>query len=81
MSMELFDTTSRIAVLESEVRNIVSEVKELRREQKDQHEMLMKKMSSLDERLGAVERWKWMLLGASIVIGYVLAHIRIEKLF
>lgn len=79
--MELFDTTSRIAVLENEVKNIASEVKELRREQKDQHEMLMKKISSLDERIGSVEKWKWMLFGGSCVLGYIIAHIRIDKLF
>ena len=28
-----------------------------------------------------IEKWKWMLMGGAIVIGYVLAHLRLERLF
>lgn len=79
--MELFDTSSRIAVLENEVKNIASDVRELRKEQKEQHETLMSKFNTMDERLGIVERWRWMILGAAVVVGYILAHIRFEKFF
>gem|GEM_PF-3301659 len=79
--MELFDSSSRIAVLENEVKNIASDVKELRKEQKEQHETLMSKFDSMDERLGIVERWRWMILGAALVIGYIIAHVRFEKFF
>jgi len=80
-SMELFDSSSRIAVLENEVKNIASDVRELRKEQKEQHETLLSKFSKMDERLGIVERWRWMILGAAVVVGYILAHIRFEKFF
>jgi len=80
-AMELFDSSSRIAVLENEVKNIASDVKELRKEQKEQHETLMSKFDSMDERLGIVERWRWMILGAALVIGYIIAHVRFEKFF
>lgn len=79
--MELFDSSSRIAVLENEVKNIASDVKELRKEQKEQHETLMQKFNSMDERLGVVERWRWMILGAAVVVGYIIAHVRFEKFF
>lgn len=81
VGMEHFDTPSRIAVLENEVKNIAVDIREIRKEQKEQHEALMNKMSQMDERLGIVERWRWMLLGAAIVAGYVLAHIRVDALF
>lgn len=79
--MELFDTTSRIAVLENEVKNIAIDVREIRKEQKDQHEAMMNKMSEMENRLVTVERWKWTLLGASAVIGYILAHVKVERFF
>lgn len=79
--MELFDTSSRIAVLENEVKNIAIDIREIRNEQKEHHEALMSKMSQMDQRLGIVERWRWMLLGAAIVAGYVLAHIKVDTLF
>ncbi len=80
--MEMFDqTSSRIAVLENEVKNIASDVKEMRQEQKEQHEILLKRFSTMDNRLSVVEKWRWMLLGAAAVAGYIIAHIRIERLF
>jgi hypothetical protein len=79
--MESFDTPARIAVLENEVKNIASDVKELRAESKQQHHLLMQKMDSMDERLGVVERWRWMIIGAAVVIGYIIAHVRFENFF
>lgn len=69
--MEAFDTTARIAVLENEVKNIASDVREIRKESKEQHELLMKKMDYLDNRLAVVERWRWMVVGAAAVVGYL----------
>ena len=79
--MESFDTSSRIAVLENEVKNMASDVREIRKEQREQHETLMQKFNKMDERLGIVERWRWMLLGAAAVIGYIIAHVRFERFF
>lgn len=79
--VELFDTSARIAVLENEVKNMASDVKELRMESKQQHALLMQKMDNMDERLGVVERWRWMIIGAAVVAGYILAHVKVDALF
>lgn len=79
--METFETGERIAVLENEVKNIASDVKEIRKEQKEQHDALMNKMTGMDKRIQIVEQWRWMLLGAAVVIGYILAHVRLDKFF
>lgn len=39
-----------------------------------QHAAIAKKIESF-------EKWRWMVMGAAIVIGYVLAHLKLEKLF
>jgi microsomal dipeptidase-like Zn-dependent dipeptidase len=72
--MEQFDTTSRIAVLENEVKNIAADVREIKKEGREQHTLLMQKMDQLDSRLSVIEKWRWMIVGGSIVIGYVIAH-------
>lgn len=36
---------------------------------------------NLGERLNDIEKWRWMLIGAAVVIGYVLAHIKLERFF
>jgi archaellum component FlaC len=47
----------------------------------DQHNMLAGKMNNMDTRISEIERWRYVLIGAALVIGYVLAHIDIAKLF
>lgn len=72
--MELFDTTSRIAVLENEVKNIAYDVKEIRKESREQHAILMAKIEHMDTRLGVIERWRWMIVGGALVLGYLVSH-------
>lgn len=79
--MEQFDTTSRIAVLENEVKNIAADVKDIQKMQKEQYDALCYKMDTMSNRVDILERWRWMIVGAAVVIGYILAHVRIEKLF
>lgn len=72
--METFDTNARIAVLENEVKNIASDVKEIRKESKEQHQMLMEKFEAFDKRIGIIERWRWMVVGGAVAVGYFISH-------
>ena len=73
--MELFDTQSRIAILEHEVKNVSEMMKELRKEQKEQHEAMMKRIDSIDHRIAVLEKWRFMLIGGSLVVGYLVAQL------
>lgn len=75
MSMELFDTQSRIAILEHEVKNVSELMKELRKEQKEQHEAMMRRIDSIDRRIDILERWRYMVIGGAIVVGFLLAQL------
>jgi len=75
MSMELFDTQSRIAILEHEVKNVSEMMKELRKEQKEQHEAMMSRIDSIDKRIDVLEKWRYMVIGGAIVVGYMLAQL------
>ena len=72
--METLDTTSRIAVLEKEVKIVVEVLKEIKQEQKEQHEDMMRKIETLEKKMSVIERWRWMIIGGSAVLGYLLAH-------
>lgn len=37
--------------------------------------------TALANKIGVLERWRWMLIGAGLVFGYILAHLKLEKLF
>ena len=73
--MEGFDTVSRIAVLENEIKNIAADIKEIKVDQKEQHDALMKHFVSIEERLTALEKWRWMVIGGAMVIGFLLSNI------
>ena len=36
---------------------------------------------AMRDKISSIERWRWMIMGGAIVIGYVLAHLKLEKLF
>jgi TolA-binding protein len=72
--MELFDTTSRIAVLENQLTNLGSELKEFRHDSKEQHRQMMEKINDIDERLTVLEKWRWMIIGGAAVLGFMAAH-------
>ena len=71
----------------------ISELRDdLREDFEVKHDKIIKKLdeqnlssikahTEIKDRLGHVEKWKWMLMGGAIVIGYVLAHIKLENLF
>jgi hypothetical protein len=73
--MELFDSTARIAVLENQLNNIGSELKEFRQDSKEQHKDMMRKIDDIDSRLTAIEKWRWMIIGGSAVIGFLASHL------
>lgn len=79
--METFDTQARIAVLETKVQNVAEKIEEMREEQKEQHKALCSKFEDVVKRISVLEKWRFMIFGGAVVVGYLLAHIKIDKLF
>ena len=75
------DTEARIAVLDTQMTNVVDKLEEIRTEQKEMHLTLMDKFEDVTKRITILEKWRWMIFGGAIVVGYILAHVKIEKLF
>ena len=72
----------RISDLRDDLRSDFESKNEKILEKLDEHNQnSMKQTEEIKDRLTQVEKWKWMLMGGAIVIGYVLAHLRLEKLF
>jgi peptidoglycan hydrolase CwlO-like protein len=42
---------------------------------KEQHTALKSSMDEVRQRVDVLERWKWMIVGGAIVLGYALGHI------
>jgi len=37
--------------------------------------------AAISQKVQSFEKWRWMIMGAAIVVGYVLAHVKMENLF
>jgi hypothetical protein len=77
MERDTIETISRIAVLENEVKNVAEELRGFRREQKEQHKMMIDELEKLDIRLDALEKWRWMVVGGAVACGYFLGQLPI----
>ena len=53
---------------------VMEKLEEQSRASSSQHAAIAQKVQSL-------EKWRWMIMGAAIVVGYVLAHLKLDKLF
>ena len=36
---------------------------------------------AIADKIQQIEKWRWMIMGGALVVGYVLAHLKLEKLF
>lgn len=72
--METFDTGARIAVLENEIKNISIDLREHRVDSKEHHILLMKRIDNIDNRLQVIEKWRWMIVGAAGIVGFLVSH-------
>ncbi len=86
-SMDKFDRQtellhSRISSGEREIKDkidqqyddLMKEIKEMRAESVEQHD-------SLSDRITALEKWIWIVMGGSIVVGVILSQVDFSMIF
>ena len=54
--------------------DLMKEIKEMRAESVEQHD-------SLSGRITALEKWIWIVMGGSIVVGVILSQVDFSKIF
>jgi hypothetical protein len=80
MSEDIKELHSRITSVQRELGNDISQtenrimrgIEDLKTELKVDQKYHNEKQKSLDERISALEKWRYMLVGAGIVGGYIL---------
>lgn len=67
---------SRITTGNREIMDKLDEkIDALAKSDKEQHETLKKTMENVKDRVDVLERWRWMIVGGAIVIGYLIGHL------
>lgn len=74
---------SRITTGNREIMDKLDEkIDELAQSDKEQHDVMTKTMNAIKDRVDVLERWRWMIVGGAISLGYVVGHMGVfNKLF
>jgi septation ring formation regulator EzrA len=63
-----------ITNIETKHDKVMEKLDEQTKASTDQHK-------AISDKMAAIEKWRWMVMGGAIAAGYVLAHLKLEKLF
>lgn len=70
---DIRDLHSRITTGNREIMDKLDEkIDELAKNDKVQHEALRQAMLEVKSRVDVLERWRWMIVGAAMVVGWIL---------
>lgn len=73
---------SRISDLRDDLRQDFESKQEKVIEKIEEHSVASNKHNQdLNKRIDQIEKWKWMVMGAALVAGYILAHVKLERFF
>ena len=75
VKQDIKELHSRITTGNREIMDKLDEkIDELAKSDREQHESLKTSMDKVKERVDVLERWRWMIVGGAIVIGYLIGH-------
>ena len=83
VKQDIKELHSRITTGNREIMDKLDEkIDELAQSDKEQHEVMTQTMNAIKDRVDVLERWRWMIVGGAIVLGYVTGHMGVfNRLF
>jgi putative NADH-flavin reductase len=73
---------SRITTGNREIMDKLDEkIDELAQSDKEQHDLMSKTMASIKERVDILEKWRFMMVGGAIALGYLMGHLEFFSKF
>jgi septal ring factor EnvC (AmiA/AmiB activator) len=62
-------------------REVIDKLDSMQKDALDQHNAIRVEMKEMDDKVSKLEQWKWTLIGAALVAGWLFSHIDIGSLF
>jgi putative NADH-flavin reductase len=83
VKQDIKELHSRITTGNREIMDKLDEkIDELAQSDKEQHETMTKTMNSIKDRVDILEKWRFMIVGGAIVLGYMVGNMGIfSKIF
>jgi putative NADH-flavin reductase len=78
VKQDIKELHSRVTTTTREITDHIDDkIDALAKSDADQHTAMSKKIDAMNDRVDLLERWKWMIVGGAIAIGYLISHIDI----
>lgn len=75
VKQDIKELHSRVTTTTREITDhIDNKIDALAKSDADQHSAMSKKIDAMNDRVDLLERWKWMIVGGAIAIGYIIGH-------
>lgn len=72
---------SRINDLKEDIRTEIDTKHEKLIEKLDEHSKSEREENAkMSSKISSMEKWRWMIMGGAVVVGYILAHLKLERL-
>ena len=83
VKQDIKELHSRITTGNREIMDKLDEkIDELAQSDKEQHDIMTKTMNAIKDRVDILEKWRFMIVGGAIVLGYMVGHMGVfSKIF
>jgi putative NADH-flavin reductase len=83
VKQDIKELHSRVTTTTREITDHIDhKIDALAKSDADQHTSMSKKIDAINDRVDLLERWKWMIVGGAIAVGYLISHINLlDKFF
>jgi predicted nucleic acid-binding Zn-ribbon protein len=83
VKQDIKELHSRVTTTTREITDHIDrKIDDLARSDEEQHVAMSKKIDAIKDRVDLLERWKWMIVGGAIAVGYLISHINLlDKFF
>jgi predicted RNase H-like nuclease (RuvC/YqgF family) len=83
VKQDIKELHSRVTTTTREITDHIDrKIDDLARSDEEQHVAMSKKIDAIKDRVDLLERWKWMIVGGAIAVGYLMSHINLlDKFF
>jgi putative NADH-flavin reductase len=82
VKQDIKELHSRVTTTTREITDhIDNKIDALAKSDADQHTAMSKKIDAINDRVDLLERWKWMIVGGAVAMGYLISHINLLDKF
>lgn len=75
VKQDIKELHSRVTTTTREITDHIDhKIDALAKSDADQHTAMSKKIDAMKERVDILEKWRWMIVGGAIAIGYLMGH-------